>query len=228
MRWLWITLGVLVLLVVAIARTRVGVRAVLGGEQTTVDAAVGPFRIRIIPRKPKKKPEEPPRQAEAPKQKKKQKAPAKEKKALPKITLADVRSAADALLPALKKALRRTRRSIRISPLDLSVTVGGANDPAAAAETYGYLHMAVWTGMPALEQLLVIPDPHIHLGVDFDAPGMRLEGKVGISIRIGTIFAVAFGIAVPALRWFLRFRKKNGQQPPSAPAQKPETERTAA
>lgn len=34
------------------------------------------------------------------------------------------------LWPAAQKALRRTRRSIRVDPLRLSVTLGGAEDPA--------------------------------------------------------------------------------------------------
>ena len=58
-----------------------------------------------------------------------------------------------------QKALRRTRRGIRVDPLRLSATLGGAEDPAAAAELYGGLHALVWTGMPALEKLVVIRDP---------------------------------------------------------------------
>ena len=91
------------------------------------------------------------------------------------------------------------------------MTGGGSEDPAAAAELYGYLHAGVWTAMPVLEQLLVIPDPYIHVGIDFDAPRTAVEGELGVSIRIGTLLAVGLGTGIPALRWFLRFRKK---QPP--------------
>ncbi|MFR7893201.1 MAG: hypothetical protein ACLU38_03110 [Dysosmobacter sp.] len=59
--------------------------------------------------------------------------------------------------PPLKKALRRTRRGMRIDPMDVSVILGGQAEPADAAQLYGELHGAVWTGMPVLEQLLVIP-----------------------------------------------------------------------
>ena len=66
--------------------------------------------------------------------------------------------------------------------------------------------------MPALEQLLVIPDPHIHVGIDFDAPDARLDGEAGLSIRIGTLVAVALGVGIPALKWFMKFQKKQTQQ----------------
>ena len=201
MRWFWIILGIVALFWL-FGRLRLGVHVALKANSPIVKATVGPFDIQLIPAKPKK--EKPPEKKAKKASERDAKKP-KEKKKLPKITLADIRSALDALLPPLRRALHRTRRSIRIAPLDLSVIVGGAQDPAAAAELYGYIHMGVWTGMPALEQLLVIPDPHIHVGIDFDAPQTMADGEAGISIRVGTLVAVAFGLALPALKWFLYF-----------------------
>ena len=43
--------------------------------------------------------------------------------------------------------------------------------------------------------------------VDFEEEKTRAEGTVGISIRIGTVLAVGFGIAVPTLRCFLRYMR---------------------
>ena len=215
MRCFLIVLGILVLLLFLLSRLRLGVDVAVDGKVVTVDAAVGPFRIRVLPGKPKKqKPEKkaPPKEEAPP--------PPKEKKPLPKPALADIRSAADTLLPPLKRALGRTRRSIRVKPLDASVTFGGAADPAAAAELYGYAHMAVWTGMPVLEQLLVIPDPHIHIGIDFDAPETAIWARVGVTLRLGTLVSVALGVGIPALKWFLRFQKKHKQpQPDKQPEQ---------
>ena len=212
MRWLWIILGIIAVFWL-IGRIRLGVHVALQANSPTVTAKIGPFGVQLFPAKKKK--DKPPKEKKPKKAKKKTteaKAAETEKKKLPKITLEDIRSAIDALWPPLKRALGRTRRSIRIRPLDLSVTVGGAKDPAAAAELYGYIHMGVWTGMPALEQLLVIPDPHIHVGIDFDAPDARLDGEAGLSIRIGTLVAVALGVGIPALKWFMKFQKKQTQQ----------------
>ena len=57
---------------------------------------------------------------------------------------------------------------------------------------------------------------------------MKAEGTVGISIRIGTVLAVALGVGIPALRWFLRFRKKKKQETGAAPAAKEGTGHPAA
>lgn len=215
MRLFLMILGVLILLLFLLSRLRLGIDAAVDGKAVTVDAAVGPFRIRVLPGKPKKKKPEkevPPKEAA--------KTTPKEKKPLPKPTLADIRSALDALLPPLKRALGRTRRSIRVKPLEVSATFGGGADPAAAAELYGYAHMAVWAGMPVLEQLLVIPDPHIHIGIDFDAPETVVQARVGVTLRLGTLVSVALSVGIPALKWFLGFQKKHKQpQPVKEPEQ---------
>ena len=47
-------------------------------------------------------------------------------------------SAVGALWPPLKRALNRTRKGIRIHPLQISLTIGGQVDPAAGeANTKG-------------------------------------------------------------------------------------------
>lgn len=216
MIWLWI-LGILAALILLVCRTRVGIHAVLQKEAASVDARIGPFHIRILPAKEKgEKAETPPRK---PKKGKTAAETGKQRKALPKIDLADIKDAVRTLAPPLKRALARTRRGIRIHPLDLRMTLGGSEDPAAAAEQYGYLHAGVWTAMPVLEELLVIPDPYIHIGIDFDTRETVLEGEVGISIRSGTLLAVGLGVGIPALRWFLRFQKEHKQQPKTEPAE---------
>ena len=208
---LWI-LGVLLALIVLLCVTRVGVHAEFG-ETLLLDAKIGWFRIHILPGKKQDKKRE--KRAKEPKEAEKSEEKAEKKPCFPKPSMADIREAVSVLWPPLKRALGRTRRGIRVQPLRLSVTVGGSEDPAAAAELYGYLHAGVWTAMPVLEQLLVIPDPYIHVGIDFNAPQTAVEGELGVSIRIGTLLAVGLGTGIPALRWFLRFRKKAKQKPPA-------------
>ena len=137
------------------------------------------------------------------------------KKKWPSFSLEEIWDAVRTLAPPLKRALGRTRRGIRIAPLRLSLALGGQEDPASAAKLYGELNAAVWAGMPVLEQLLDIPDPRIHTEVDFNAEKTRTEGTLGITIRIGTALAVGAGIAVPALRWFLRCMKKHRKKKPA-------------
>ena len=206
---LWI-LGILVLLLLWLCLTRVGAQVTLSGGSTVVDVQFGLFRFRVFPGKKKSKPskEETTEKPEKPKEK-------KEKQPLPKPTLTDIRDAVRTLWPPLKRALNRTRRGIRIHPLTVSLILGGADDPAAAAEQYSYLQAAIWTGMPVLEKVLDIPEPSIHTDIDFDAPKPLIEGTLGVTARIGTLLGVGLGIAIPALRWFLRFRKKAKEKPPA-------------
>lgn len=201
MIWLWI-LGVILALLLLL--TRVGVRGAMKGGVLTLDAKVGLLSFRVLPAKEKAKKE--------PKAKKRTDKPRKQKK-LPKFTFADIRDAARTLWPPLKRALGRTRRGVRIHPLTLSLTLGAAEDPAAGARNYGYIHGAVWTVMPVLEQLLVIPEPSIHVGLDFDTAETKIEGEFGLSARIGTLLGIVLTVALPGLKWFLRWNKMKKQQP---------------
>lgn len=233
MTWLWI-LGIIGFLLFLLCMTRVGAWGKVSGSELTLDIKFGVFRIHILPKKakkpnPKKEAKKAAREAEAAAKKaakkaEKDAAKAKQKEerepfscktARLKELLADVREAVDAIWPPLGRGLKRIGKGVRIQPLQLSLTIGGQEDPAQAAQLYGYLHAAVWTVMPALEQLLTIPDPYLHVGMDFDSPDTKVEGEAGISIRVGTLIAVGFTVLIPALRWFLKWNKKKKQ------AQKP-------
>ena len=194
----WI-LAVLAMLVLILCLLPVGVRAVFTEASAAVTVLVGPIRVQVYPEREKPQPEKTPeKRPEAPQKKPKRQLP----------PLAELRRAVRMLWPPLRRALERTRRGVRVTPLTLSVTLGGAQDPAETAKLYGWLHGAVWGGMPVLEQLLVIPDPRIHIGMDFDAGTTRLEGSVGLRARVGTLLAVGLGVAVPALRWLMEMEKR--------------------
>lgn len=195
-------IAILAALLALLGLTRVG--AVFRfGDALAVTAKIGPFRIQILPQKRKKTAKK-----EEKKPKKTQKATeTKAKKPFPKPSLADIREAVRTLWPPLKRTLARTRRGVRIDPLDVSVILGGEADPAEAAGLYGRLTGAVWGGMPVLERLLNIPDPHIHLDVDFTAEQTALRGTAGVSARIGTLTWIGLTMAVPALKWLLRYMK---------------------
>ena len=141
------------------------------------------------------------------KRRKKRSAGAELKKKLPKLTAEDLRDAFDTLLPVGLRALEQTRRAIRIQPLELCVYVGG-EDPADTAELYGLFCAAMWTLMPRLETLLVIPDPSIHLELDLSREKIQLQGKVGVSARIGTLLRVGISAGIPTLKWLMRLRAK--------------------
>lgn len=220
MNWLWI-IGVILVLFLLFCLLRLGVLVTFDVQQVTAWVSVGPLKIQVAPQKPKKK-------EKVKKEKIESQAVLDKLKRLPKPTFDDLKTAYQALWPPMKRALKRVHRGIRIHPLQVSVTLAGKEDPAQAAKIYGYSYAAVWTGMPILEQLLVIPDPQIHIGLDFDAGETDVRGSVGISLRIGTLFVVGFGMGFPALRWFLKYRKKQKVQQKSQKDNHTTTEHQAA
>ena len=92
--------------------------------------------------------------------------------------------------------------------MQVSVILGGEEDPAASAEAYGWISAAVWTFMPRLEELMRIPDPYIHLDVDYNARETRAEGEIGLFFQIRDLFAIGFAFGIPALKWLLRWKKE--------------------
>ena len=201
---LWI-IGVLLALIVLLCWNRVGVHAVFGDE-LLLDARIGVFHIHILPGK---EPDKEKKKREKKETDDTENTEETEKKpGLSKPSTEDIRDAVSTLWPPLKRALERTRRGLRIHPMTLCVTLGGGEDPAAAAQLYGELHAGVWSVMPLLERLLVIPEPHIHIGIDFQADRTVFEGEGGVSARIGTLLAVAATVGFPALKWILRYQKK--------------------
>ena len=201
---LWI-LGILLALIVAALFLRVGVRIAFG-QELRVTAAAGPVRIQIVPSPPKK-----PKNEKKPKEKK----DASEKQKTP---------------PREKRKLRKTRQRLRIDPMRVSVILGGEENPAASAETYGWISAAVWTFMPRLEELMRIPDPYIHLDVDYNARETRAEGEIGLSFQIRDLFAIGFAFGIPALKWLLRWKKEKKLREAATQAEKartaPKTEET--
>lgn len=203
----WYILGGIVLLLLAIWLLRVSVEIAFG-QELRVTAKIGPKKLTLLP-KPEKR-------ERAPKKKKK-KAPAAEKKTEDKgkkkvpFTFEDIRSAAPVVFEALQKALRKIRCRMRVDPLDISITFAG-DDPAKVAEMYGWANTAMWTMMPPLEQLIHIPNPHIHLGVDYNSFRITAEGRVGVRFRIGDLIVIALTLAVPVLKWYMNRRKKAAPQ----------------
>ena len=200
----WYILGGILLLLVVVWLLRVGVD-VRFGDELRVAVKIGPAKITVLPQQEKKKK---PKKEKPQKEKKTEKKPAEKKgKKKSPFTFSDIRSAVPVLFEALKKALGKIRRRMRIDPLDVCVIFAG-DDPAKVAETYGWANSAMWTMMPQLERLLQIPDPHIHLGVDYERYDLHAEGRVGVTFRVGDLIVIGLTLAIPALKWYLGWRKE--------------------
>lgn len=192
---LWI-LGAVLLMVFLLSRLWLGVQVRGADEDWQVRARVGPLRFQLYPPKEPKQTKEPEANT------RKDFGTKKAKTKFPKVTPELLRSAFREVWPPLREALSRLRRAVRVDPLEVSVTIGAADDPPEGAELYGLAQGAVWSGMPVLEELLDIPDPHIHIGIDFDAPQPRLQLSLGVQVRLGALVAIALVAGVPAIRWY--------------------------
>ena len=204
-------LGIILLFFLLLSFLRVGVIVAFGVEQN-VRLRIGPVKLTVLPKKEKKpkeekKTDEPPAEEKTPKEKK--------KRALPKLTPAELCSLVGTAFGALGRTLRRTCRRTRIDPLEVCVIFSG-DDPADTAQTYGYANAALWTLMPKLEELFYIPAPSIHLGMDFQAGETTAEGTVGVSLRVCDLMAILFTLAVPLGKWFLRWRRAHRNDPKAA------------
>ena len=145
---LGILLALLLLLAVALL-IPVKVRFSYDQGDMALTVRYGPVRRRLFPPPEKDRDKSP---EEKPPRKKKEKKAKKEKTKKPKakINMEQILYALEKLPPILGRALRRTGRSIRVTPLKAYVLVAG-NDPADTARLYGRLEAAVGAGLPVLE-----------------------------------------------------------------------------
>lgn len=197
----YIILGIAAVLCL-LSLLRVGVRVTFGDE-LHVTAVAGPLRVQLLPKrdKPEKEtPKKPAPEKKADGEKKKQ-----EKKL--DLTVEDVRTVLPAVWQSLQRGLQKTRRRLRIEPLKLSAVLGGALDPAGAAELYGYVNAAMWTVMPQLEKWTYMPDPQLHTEIDFGAEKTRVSGEVGLSFQIRDLFAIGWAFSAPLVRWYMARQK---------------------
>ena len=76
----------------------------------------------------------------------------------------------------------------------------------------------MWGVMPHLEDLFQIPDPSLHLRMDYSSEKTHAEGAVGLSLRIRDGLHIALALLIPMLKWYLRYKKAHKND---APAEKP-------
>ena len=201
----WIILGVIAALIVVILCLRVSVTASFGDE-LHVTVQIGPMKLPVVPPPEKKHKKEKPKKEKPAAENGKQSV--KEKKKLDfHLNAADIRAALSAIWRAMQGALRRAGRRIRIDPMCMSIVLGDEN-PANTAEWYGWVNAAVWTVMPWLEKTVHMPDPQVHMAMDFNAVETKVSGTVGISYRIGDLLAIGFAAAGPLLRFLIPFLKR--------------------
>ncbi len=238
-------LGVLLLLLAVILLTPAGVRFRYDRGDLSLLVRFGPLKLQIFPRKekkpPRRKPEETKEEPEkkqagkesaddpekkqtekrAPEKPKPKKKAAKKPRA--KINREQILYSLETLPPILGRALKRTGRRLRLTPLKVHLLVAGP-DPADTALLYGRLEAALGAALPALHRLVRIKDQDVRLFLDFQREQMDLIADVGLSLRPWDLLSVGLRAGGSLLKWYLRFRKL--ASPP--PAEEPKESNTEA
>lgn len=204
-------LGVILLLFLLVGYLRLGA-VVSFGDGLRIRACIGALRLTVYPRKPRKKKAKKPKEAkteEPPKPK--EPKPKKKKRAFPKPTLSELLDLADTAFTALGATVRRACKRVKLDPMELTVTFGDW-DPVLSARLYGAANTLMYAVMPRAEETFDIHDPSLHLRVDFEGQRSEAKGALGVSLRVCDLFAIAFTLAIPLLKWFLRFKKAHRQK----------------
>lgn len=156
-------IGIILLIFLLIGFLRVG--ALLRfGQELNLRLSVGPFRFTLLSAKEKKETA----QEAAKTKKEEEKRAEKKKRGLPKLTKEEKKDLISTALSALRESARRACKRLRIDPLEILVVFGGS-DPAEIAQTYGYANAVMWGLMPHLEDIFLIPEPSMHLRMDYSA-----------------------------------------------------------
>lgn len=207
-----IILCAVVLALAALLLTPVRARFSYDRGELAAQVRYGLIKVRLFP--PKEKPEE----RKAPEEKEKP-AEAEKKEEKPKAGIGreQILYSLETLPPILGRALRRTKRRIRLEPLKIHLLIAGT-DPADTALLYGRLEAALGAGLPALHRLVRIKDQDIQLFPDFAGDRMDCIADVGIAIRPWDALAIALPAGGSLVKWLLRFKKLA----PKAPEEKRE------
>lgn len=193
----WIILGVVLALLLALLLMPLRVCFAFG-ESISLWLRIGPKTIVLIPKAKKEKPatteEAPPAQEK----------PAKAKKQRPKPTREEMFELLAAVWKGVKKLFQRMGKHLTIDPVECYATIGGS-DPAQVAELFGYANTAMWTVLPYLQETTNMPRPEVHVRMDFNAPGITAEGKLGIRFTLFGVLRISLGLAWPVGKWLLKF-----------------------
>ena len=113
----------------------------------------------------------------------------------------------DVLPGVLIRALRRTARRIRITPLKVHILIA-LGDPADTALLYGKLSGVLNASLPMLHRVMRIEEQDIQLFPDFTREEMDYIADVGIRIRPFDILIVAVLALGGVIKWYAGFKKR--------------------
>lgn len=183
---------------------RVGGRVSYGQAGLFVTVLAGPFKIQVLPLRPKK--EKKPEKAKKPK---KTKPPVAEKhKKEPEEGRPGTLSRLMELLPVVGQACGALKRKIRIDDLELELIWGGT-DAAAIALGYGQANAALGMLWPILDNNFKMKRHSFAISMDYNRTEPAVELQAALTLTVGQIFALGAHYGVKALAVWI----KSGRTP---------------
>ena len=205
MTFLKVLLAILLVLWL-ISLIRVGGRVAYGRAGLFVTALAGPFKIQILPLKPKK--EKKPKKPKKEKQKKEK--PPKEKEPVPEGQPGTL-SRLMKLLPVVGQACGSLKRKIRIDDLELELIWGGS-DPAAIALGYGQANAALGILWPILDHNFKVKRHSFQISLDYNAPQPMAEVQAAVTLTVGQIVTLGVHYGVKALFTWIKSGRPAGKR----------------
>lgn len=200
----WMVLLIVLLALWLISLIRVGGRVRYGKAGLFAAALVGPFKIQILPMRPKK--EKKPKKERKPR-KKKPARPPKEPPAGQPGTLARVRQ----MLPVIAEFCGALKRKIRIDDLELQLVWGG-RDPAAIALGYGQANAVLGMLWPVFDHNFKVKRHSFQIGMDYGAPQPTVEIEAAVTLTVGQIMILGLRCGVKVLTTWVKSGRPAGKR----------------
>lgn len=225
-----IIIGVLVGLIALIMLIPIGADIGYEDGELAVSAKAAGLLIQLIPKPPKdeSKPKKEKKPRKPKKEKPKKEKPPKEKKPL--------NFSRDEIFSLVKKVLSkfgRFGRKFRVERFLLHYVAGG-KEPYDVASTFGYVNAALSSLAPICAKRFEVKDCSVRTDIDFSLEKPKIDFGICITLRIGAIFALAFGLVFAAAGILIKNKtrllieklknRKNKQAEAPAEAAAPENE----
>ena len=182
---------IILLVLWLISLIRIGGRVRYGQAGLFAAALVGPFKLQILPMKPKKE-KTPKKENKA----RKEKTP-KEKKPAPEGQPGTL-SRLMKLLPVAAQFCGSLKRKIRIDNLELELIWGGG-DPASVALGYGQANVVLGMLWPVFDHNFKVKRHSFQIGMDYSAARPAVELQAAVTLTVGQIVALGVRYGVKAL-----------------------------
>ena len=200
----WIILGVLVGFIILVMLIPIGADLRYEEGVIRISAKAAGMKLQILP-KPKKKPKpEKPEKEKKPKPEKPEREETAEKK---KRSLT---FNAEEILELLKMVLKKFGRFGRKFKIERFVLhwIAPAWNPYYSARIFSVVNAILSELAPICTERFQCRDSSVWTDIDFTREDMFLEFGLTFTIRIGQILGTGFGIALGALKIFLRSKKR--------------------